>query len=362
MVKYMPSVRQQNDFLIGFKNRLIILMKCHCIFNFVSGPAGGGNAFLTSLVNNFKAKGRYTQSPEHAKIFLINSHHNVGKVLEYKRKYNDRLFVHRIDGPMKVYNNTKDLRDDIVRLINYHVADATIFQSKWSQSENQRLKNTNTEFSTVIPNAPNPVIFNTQQRTMFMPDRKPRLIASSFSTNWKKGFKVLDWLDKNLDFDKYEMTFIGNTPISFKNIRHIPPVESLEMASWLKQSDIYIFTSEIEACSNALQEAIHCGLPVVGKNSSSNPEFIDQGGELYDDPSEISHKIDKICKNYSMYQKSIKNPRLSEIGDKYYEFMESCYNAKNNTSMKRLGYLRYINIKCLVLAWKIIGKLETMRK
>ncbi|KPA18415.1 group 1 glycosyl transferase [Candidatus Magnetomorum sp. HK-1] len=337
-------------------------MKCHCIFKFVTESAGGGNAFLTNLVNDFESKGRYTQNPEQAQIFLMNSHHNVEKVLTYRRKYPDHLFVHRIDGPMKSYNKIKDWRDDIVRFVNHYVADATIFQSQWSKLENQRLKLTNTALSTVIPNAPNPVIFNTQQRNMFLSDRKPRLIASSWSTNWKKGFKTLDWLDKNLDFDKYDMTFIGNSPVSFKNIRHIPPVQSLDMASWLKQSDVYIFTSAIEACSNALLEALHCGVPVVGVNSSSNPEFIGQGGELYNDPSEIPYKIGKIFKNYSVYQKSIQNPRLSEIGDQYYDFMETCVNAQKNSLMKRLGNLRYVQIKCLVLAWKIFGKLEAMRQ
>ncbi|MBF0449534.1 MAG: glycosyltransferase family 4 protein [Candidatus Magnetomorum sp.] len=336
-------------------------MKCHFIYNELLEP--GGNVFLTGLQNNFESKGRYARKSENADIFMMNSYNKVDLLLKYKRKYPNHLFVHRIDGPLKGYGNIINWRDDIVRWVNLYIADATIFQSHWAQAENQRLKIVCTPLSTVIPNAPNPAIFNTLKRTIYTPIRKPRLISSNWSTNWRKGFETIDWLDKHLDFDRYDMTFVGKAPIAFKNIRHIQPVKSNDMASWLKQSDIYILAaSRIEACSNALLEALHCGVPVIGVNSTSNPEFIGNGGELFEDPSEIPLKIEKILKKYAIYQRSIQNPRLAEIADHYYSFMESCEKERCNNTIKTLSRVQSIYLRCVVLAWKIMGTIEAMRR
>ena len=55
-----------------------------------------------------------------------------------------------------------------------------------------------------------------------------------------KGFKYLKYLDDNLDFDKYKMNFIGNTPVKFKNINIIPPVKSKELGKRIRQT-IFLF-------------------------------------------------------------------------------------------------------------------------
>ena len=337
-------------------------MKCCFIYQFNSKLAGGGNEFLKALHKNFTEKGYYTTQPKNAHFFLMNSHHSVEQILLIKRKYPDKLFIHRIDGPMKVYNKSTDLRDNIVRLINRYVADATIYQSKWSKQENINLKNSSTPNVTVINNAPDPDIFNTINRSKFSSDRKPRLIACSWSSNRQKGFDTLNWLDNHLDFNCLEMTFVGNSPVVFKNIKHIPPVDKHKMATLLKQSDLYIFTSKIEACSNALLEALHCGLPVIGSNSSSNPEIIKKGGELFNTPSDIPQKIELILKNYSAYQNSIKNNTLSEISDSYYLFMKKCMNEKKRFRPKRIRAFQYLHLRALLLLQKIYGKYQSLIK
>jgi len=336
-------------------------MKCYFLFQPTSQLAGGGNAFLKALQQDFTTKDRYINDPAKAQLFLMNSHHDVSQILQLKQKFPYLLFFHRIDGPMKRYNRKNDRRDDIVRLINHYVADATIFQSKWSQKENQILKNSSTSFTTVIHNAPDPEFFNKKTQSNDLGKRKPRLIASSWSSNWQKGFKTLEWLDNNLDFTMYDMSFVGNSPITFKNIQHIKPVDKVEMASLLKKSDIYIFTSIIEACSNALLEALHCGLPVIGINSSSNPEIIKKGGELFDTPCEIPKKIEIILNNYTLYQNSIHNASLSEVGDSYFSFMKNSFKELKY-SEKRITAIQKVHIKSAVLIRKILGKIKSVRK
>ena len=105
-------------------------------------------------------------------------------------------------------------------------------------------------------------------------EKKIRLISSSWSTNARKGFDAYQYLDENLDFSQFEYQFIGRAPAPFKNIKLIDAVPSAELGQYLRNADIFIFTSWRESASNALLEAINCGLPVIYyADSGGNKEF-----------------------------------------------------------------------------------------
>ena len=50
------------------------------------------------------------------------------------------------------------------------------------------------------------------------------MIATSWSDNPRKGAEVLEWLDRNLDLDSYEVTFAGNTQARLERIRVVGPL------------------------------------------------------------------------------------------------------------------------------------------
>ncbi len=256
------------------------MMKVHILFEFKEGPTGGGNQFLKSLKQYLQSAEVYENDVQRADVVLLNSYQYIDEAAKAKLQHRDKLFIHRIDGPIRLYNKKSDQRDFVTNIANHLIAEATIFQSGWSRSENHRLGLKKNRFETIITNAPDPMVFNRQGKEAFSADRKTRLIAASWSPNWNKGFRVYQWLDEHLDFDKYEMIFVGNSPISFKNITHKLPLSSVELASELKKNDIFIFASPIEACSNSLLEALSCGLPVIAINSSSNPELVARGGKF----------------------------------------------------------------------------------
>ena len=58
--------------------------------------------------------------------------------------------------------------------------------------------------------------FFTKKYTNF--GKKIRLISSSWSSNPDKGLDIIKYLDKTLDKDRFEMTFVGNIKYSPKNI------------------------------------------------------------------------------------------------------------------------------------------------
>ena len=154
------------------------------------GPYGGGNQFLKALKKEFIKRGFYENDPSKANCILFNSHHNLEKVLRFKLKNQNKLMVHRVDGPLFKIRNKDFEIDKIIYIINNLLADGTIFQSKWSRDENYKLGMKKNKYETTIINAPDPLIFNNKNKIIFNKTKKIKLIATSWSANWNKGFKI----------------------------------------------------------------------------------------------------------------------------------------------------------------------------
>jgi glycosyltransferase involved in cell wall biosynthesis len=334
------------------------MIKVHILFEFREGPWGGGNQFLKSLKKYLCSIGACDENVAAAQVILFNSHQRIDEVVKAKLNYPEKIFIHRIDGPIRLYSRTNDKRDNVVFAANRYLADATVFQSTWSRQQNHRLGLHQKSFETIIPNAPEPTIFNRRPGKSFSTDRKTRLIATSWSPNWKKGFDVYQWLDENLDFNKYEMVFVGKSPIQFKNIRSVSPLSNKDIAEKLKESDIFIFASPIEACSNSLLEALHCGLPAVGPDKSSTPELIGRGGETFSKPAEIPDLLEKITKNYCEYQANIYNPSMENVGKRYYDFMTRVESDKEKTTS--FAWTDRIRVQAAVMTWKFSERFSSI--
>jgi glycosyltransferase involved in cell wall biosynthesis len=218
--------------------------------------------------------------------------------------------------------------DKIIFLFNKIVADGTVYQSKWSKEQNLLLGMPAGTASTVVMNAPDPTIFYPENRTK--QDRKLKIISTSWSANPRKGFDIYRYLDQHLDWNRYEMTFVGNSPISFGRVKLIPHVESIELASLLRQHDIFLTASRQDPCSNSLIEALHCGLPSVGLNSGGHPEIIREAGELFESEKDVLSAIDKVASNLEFYQKKIAVPTIEEAGNAYYHFAEEVITARKH--------------------------------
>lgn len=73
-------------------------IKIHILFDFRE-KSGGGNQFLKALKCFFESKGVYEQNPVDADVILFNSHQFIENLLSIKRKYQNKVFIHRVDGP-----------------------------------------------------------------------------------------------------------------------------------------------------------------------------------------------------------------------------------------------------------------------
>ena len=291
----------------------------HILHEFIDGPWGGGNQFLKGLRNYLKDKQLYTDDLRLADTILVNSKDNLDYAYNIKKQLNKKI-IHRIDGVFGIYRNEPKL-DEMVHMFANEEADGVIYQSKWSMDchKERGLKTHSNEI--IIYNAPNPKIFNMDYKKP--KNEKIKLVTTSWSANWGKGFKTLNYLDCNLDFDKYDYEFIGNSPIGFTNIKYTQALPTKELAEKLKKCDIFITATENDTCSNSLLEALHLGLPVVGLDSGGTPEIIGKGGEVYSERVELIPLIDKVSDNIDNYRKNIQVDDMESIGNKYYEFINS---------------------------------------
>lgn len=296
-----------------FGNKVVTILH-----RFHKPPWGGGNQFLLALKKAMKKKGWTvsTRLSRNSKLCIFNSFTFDMSVFEKGEDYGNTLMVHRVDGPTLLVRGKDKELDDKVFEINNKVADITVFQSYWSYKKTIELGYTPRN-PMIIPNAADPDIFHAKGRIKFAPDRKIRLISTSWSSNSNKGYETYKWIEDHLDWDRFEYTFVGNSPGKFGHIRQIPPQSSEKLARILRQHDIYVIASRNDPCSNALIEALSCGLPVLYLNTGGHPELVGYGGLGFESKEEILPKLEYLVENYEMLRNLITVPTIDSIAEKY---------------------------------------------
>ncbi len=294
-------------------------MKVFICYYIKDTPHGGANQFLKALRDKFAERGMYSENPAHCDVVLFNSHHYGNELAQLKNRFNNKVFAHRVDGPMRLYNDMSDQRDFIVHQLN-GMANATIFQSQWSQAKSVELGFQCKAPTAVICNAPDPNIFNSEYQKKT--NDKITLIATSWSDNMRKGFRYYKFLDNNLDFSKYEFLFAGRSPVEFENIKMLGALSSKELAKHIKSSDVFITASENDPCSNSLIEALSCGVPAIALDSGGHPEIIKDGGCLFQNYEDLMKIMEEIPYNISSYKKNIEVDHIDDVVEKYTNFFK----------------------------------------
>lgn len=326
-------------------------MKVNIHFPIKESAWGGGNQFLKALRNRFLSENKYTNEINDSEVILFNSHHCLNEILKLKYENPHIAFIHRVDGPMVHYRGGSARHDKFLFRFNHHLADGTIFQSQYSKNACLELGLKPNKNEVTILNAPDPNIFYKNEIKEFN-EKKVKLIATSWSANPRKGFEVYKWLDENLDFNRYEMKFVGNSPVEFKNIIKLDPMQSIDLSKELRNSDIYITASQKDPCSNSLLEALHSGLPVIALRDGGHPEIVKNSGFCFEQATEIPLLLNKLCSNYHEIRKTISLPNIGEVSEKYYEFLLQCVeNSKNG--VKKIGFFEYYFLTYLFYIKKI---------
>lgn len=163
--------------------------------------------------------------------------------------------------------------------------------------------------------AENTVVIGTVGRTMKVKNH-PLMIRTA---------KVLK--EKGLSF---KMLLIGDSPMHNDRDALLALIKELDVAEYIEMPgkrtdipdvlnafDIFLLPSFSEGCSNVIQEAMACGVPVVATDVGGNPELVTDGrtGYLFpsDDEKSCAEKLEKLIldddKRAQFGQASLKDAR-----------------------------------------------------
>jgi glycosyltransferase involved in cell wall biosynthesis len=285
-------------------------------------PAGGGHQFLRALTRELRQRGLAVEENRVSAATpacLFNSFNfDFDRLRRFVR--DGCRMVHRVDGPIGVYRGFDDGTDEQIARVNAELAHATVFQSRYSLEKHVEL-GYELRDPVVIPNTVDPELFYPPAEREPLAGRKVRLIATSWSDNVRKGAETFAWLDTNLDWERYDLSFVGRSSVSFEHIEMVGPLVSEEVATLLRMHDVFIAASRDDPCSNAVLEALACGLPVAYLASGGHPELVGQGGLAFTADEELPSILARLVEDLDRYREAIAIPSIVDVADRYSEVL-----------------------------------------
>jgi glycosyltransferase involved in cell wall biosynthesis len=103
----------------------------------------------------------------------------------------------------------------------------------------------------------------------------------------------------------------------------IGPLDSRALAEVLRLSDLYLAASRDDPCSNALLEALACGLPAAFLRSGGHPELVGEAGLGFDRAEELPDVLERLVAELEDRRGAIRVPSLSTVADRYLEILDS---------------------------------------
>lgn len=291
---------------------------------FVRPPWGGSNQFLLALRDELSRRGYRVASnaiSRRTRACVLNAFLVDEALLRALLRPGVRV-VHRVDGPVSAYRGGDDGTDARIVALNREFADVTVFQSKYSLVAHRELGLDLTN-PVLIPNGVDESIFHPPSLRPPPAGRRIRVIASTWSNNPNKGGATYKWVDEHLDRDRYEFTFVGRMPpgLELRHARVVPPVGQQAMAELLQSHDVYLTASLHDPCSNALLEALACGLPALYADSGGHPELVGDAGFGFASAEEIPALLDRLVDELEERRALISVPSLAHVTDRYVEAM-----------------------------------------
>ena len=273
----------------------------------VTGPWGGGNKTVTSLVSGLDDEIVFDLSDDVDIIVCMDPRPNEDGLwyqdfLNHKVKFGSKI-IQRV-GDVGTHGKP-ELTDLVKQSIQY--SDVCIFPSQWAYDYVNASDN-----SVVIPNAPLSDFYefrnlhlHSRNRAVETPNR---IVTHHWSDNDKKGFEIYSLFGKWCADTDYEFTYIGrySDKYSRDGIDYIEPRDTEFLKTVIPTHDIYLTASEEEAGANHVLEAMACGLPVVyKKGGGSINEYCRGYGVEYESISDLPDALEECVNNYSQYKSRV---------------------------------------------------------
>jgi glycosyltransferase involved in cell wall biosynthesis len=269
---------------------------------------GGGNRFLPVLRAEWQRQGVHADVGNVGKatkaVLLNGSDFTDSQLRKLEGLERGRVrILHRIEG----------IADKRTVELNHKFADATVFPSLYSSDRHEAL-GIKLKDPHVISNAVDSKIF--QPPSGRKVHDKVKIVALQLpppdpdDPAEQKKPRFFEWLRAQLDPDRFRLSVLDFSEIA-------PD----KLAELLRDQDLYIAASEDEPCSNALLEALSCGLPTVYRKSGGHPELVKGGGEGFTDFEQVLDAIERVLGSYDLYRARIATPRLADVAKEYLSVM-----------------------------------------
>lgn len=272
-------------------------MKIAVGFRIHDGPWGGGNRFVTNLVEALIARGDTVvyglDDPDIDVILMLDPRRrhksvtfSVGAILRYLLfRKSKALVVHRINE-CDERKKTRHMNRLLWRA-NY-CADCTVFVGTWLK-DLPLWQNRPDARSRIITNGADARVFKSDGWRAWGGEGPLKLVTHHWAGNWMKGFDIYQRLDEMLVSPGWEgriaFTYIGNLPkgFRFRHATHVPPLDGENLAKELRSHHGYLTASINEPGGNHQNEGALCGLPLLYRRSGCLPEYCDGFGVSFDE-------------------------------------------------------------------------------
>ena len=258
------------------------------------------------FVSRFKKKGiERVLNSFTSKNYILYGHfwHNAIIVSDYAERNNVPLFVACGEG-----DDAMEVLAENMPLTERYRISKNITGVISVSSENKRksidYKLINEDDVIVLPNSVNQTKFHKKikkaSREKIGLDDSDFVVVFVGAFIYRKGSQRLAEAISLINDDSIKTLFIGQpfpgddyTP-NCKGIHFMGVVEHNLLPDYLGAADIFVLPTLKEGCSNAIVEALACGLPVISSNLPFNDDILDENNSIKIDPLNVKEIAEAI--------------------------------------------------------------------
>lgn len=332
---------------------------------------GGPSTFMNNLYNYLSEDTNCKLNDKNANLALFASTYNIEYLENLKRR--GGKIIQRLDG---IHYEEKhgvfyDEKNRAVEHIYKNLSDFYIFQSEYCKKQCF-------EMFGEVPQNKYKLIINGVNKDIFYPDKSKKInsdepikiITTGNFRNIDMVEPVVKAIDELINEYNIELIFLGpfTNPdlqhfLNRKYIKHHISESQTEIAYFIRESHIFIYSHLNPPCPNSVVEAVSCGIPLTGFDSGAMKElcyfaeelFADAGNKVFQeykdfDYKKLKEKIVFLIKNYDKYKKIALNYSylydIKECGKNYKEVIIKQLQKINVIS---LSFAKFANIKNKVM-------------